>query len=277
MFETILKRRKMKVFLMMASVLVVATVVCPAGIQAQQYPNAWQAQAEAQARAWQRMQEDFQRGQAEAQQRMREAWQRTQEAWQRNQEAWQRRQAEALNQLGSLVKRDAEIRQRIDENNAKAYSTIDRVYRPGEKHWSEPTEAQKHMDLGEEWAQRGKYLLDYGIAYDQLRQEAAQRQRQAAARRAENDSRLMGGPNYRPQPRTRATVRDGGPGDRDVPQRLSPASAAVIRDIERQLTNADRGTGGRSSGQSSPSRSESRQSESKSWQDDVREKMDRRP
>jgi hypothetical protein len=158
----------------------------------------------------------LQRGRAETQQRMREGWQRTQA------EFW------------NAVRRDGEIRQRIAENNAKAYSTYDRVYRPGEKHWSEPTEAQKHMDLGEAeaWAQRGKFLYDYARAYDQLRHEAAERQRrQAAAQRAQDDSRLMGGPNYRPQPRTRVTDRDGGPGDRDrdVPQRLSPASAATIR------------------------------------------------
>lgn len=263
MFKKTLKRRTMRVFLMMALVLVVATVVFPTGIQAQgYYPNARQAEVEARSRALQRRQEDLQRGRAETQQRMREAWQRTREAWQRTREAWQR------------------LQQRADENRARGYSTIDRVYRPGEKHWSDPTEAQLYNEPGERAFQAGRRALELGQAYNQLRSEAAERQRQAAARRAQDGARLMGGPNYRPQPRTPATVRDGGPRDRDVPQRLSPASAAVIRDIERTLTNAQkstgRDTGGRSSGQSSPSRSESPQRESKSWQDDVREKMDRR-
>jgi hypothetical protein len=249
----------MKVFLIMASVLVVSMVVFPADIRAQRYsPNAWQAEVEARSRAWQRTQEDLQRGRAETQQRMREAWERT-----RNQarDAWQRHQ---------------ETVQRMEENRAKMYSTWDRTYKPGERHWSERIDPRD----GGRGAARGAYVRDYSTAREQLRREAAERQRQAAAQRARDDSRLMGGPNYRPQPRTPVTVRDGGPRDRDVPQRLSPAAAAAIRDIERQLTGAQkstgRDTGGRSSGQSSPSRSESPQRESKSWQDDVREKMDRR-
>lgn len=275
----------MKVFLMMALVLVVAVVVFPAGIQAQGYsPNAWRAEVEARSRAWQRMQEDLQRGRAETQQRMREAWQR-------NQEAWQRSQVEARKQFDRSFQTFQEYWQRIEENRAKEYSTYDRVYRPGEKHWSAPTQAQLHMDLGEPGARYGQLALDIWNANNQFRQEAAERQRQAAAQRAQNDSRLMGGPNYRPQPRTPATVRDGGPRDRDVPQRLSPASAAAIRDIERQLTRAQNSTGrdtkGRSSGQSSPSRSASPQREDrtrdtparekKDWFDRVLEKGSRRP
>jgi hypothetical protein len=171
------------------------------------------------------------------------------EAWQRNQEAWQRRQDAFWREF----RQNQAALQRMEENRAKAYSTYDRVYRPGEKHWSDPTEAQ-HMDRGEEWAQRGRFWLDYWYADNQLRQEAAERQRQAAARHAENDSRLMGGPNYRPQPRTPATDRDGARDrDRDGPQRLSPDSAAAIRDIQRSLENAPRDTG-RSSGQSSSGR-----------------------
>jgi hypothetical protein len=270
MFKKTPRRGTRKALLMMALVLVVGLAVFPAGIQAKQYQNAWQAQAEARARAWQRTQENLQRARAETQQRMRDAWQRNQEAWQRRQDAFWRE-----------FRQNQAALQRMEENRAKAYSTRDRVYRPGERHWSDPTEAQKHMDLGEGAAQYGRFWLDYWSADKQLRKEAAERQRQAAAQRARDDAALMGGPNYRPQPRTRVIDRDAGPRDRDVPQKLNPEAAAVIRDIERQLTNAQkstgRETGGRSSDQSSPSRRESPQHESKSWQDDVREKMDRRP
>lgn len=278
MFKKTLKRRTMKVFLMMALVLVVAMVVFPAGIQAQGYSqNAWRAEVEAQSRAWQRMQQDLQRGRAETQQRMREAWQRS--------------QAEARRQFDRAFQRTQEVWQRAEENRAKGYSTYDRVYRPGEKHWSDPTPAQLGREPGERAAAYGRLAYDLWSANNQLRREAVERQRQAVTQRARDDARLMGGPNYRPQPRTQATVRDGGPRDRDVPQRLSPASAAAIREIQRTLENAPkltgRDTGGRSSGQSSPSRSASPQREDrtrdtpareiKDWFDRVLEKGSRRP
>jgi len=268
MFKKTLKRRTMKVFLMMALVLVVAVVVFPAGIQAQGYSrNAWRAQAEARARAWQRMQEDLQRGRAETQQRMREAWQRS--------------QAEARRQSDRAFQTYQEYRQRIEENRAKAYSTYDRVYRPGEKHWSDPTQAQLHMEPGERGFQAGRLALDLGNANNQFRREAAERQRQAAAQRAQNDARLMGGPNYRPQPRTPVTVRDGGPRDRDVPQRLSPASAARIREIERHLENAQKLSEGSSRGRDAgAARDRTRDTlarEIKDWFDRVLEKGSRRP